>query len=140
MASNVVLLKYAEKIQSESRTKLLTVYIRDQHQYSPNRSLKRTLSFSPKICKMECNTTSHWLNHMVSQSEVVLHSNAFEYRKIWRTERLLNTDPDCIIIFCQLNFYLHCPSKFLMTYIARKGVPFAAVLKPCSGERELMDL
>ena len=36
-----------------------------------------------KIFKLECNRTSHRLNHMISQSEVVLHSFASKYRKIW---------------------------------------------------------
>ena len=30
-----------------------------------NHSQEHSLSFSPKFCKFECNTTSDWLNHMV---------------------------------------------------------------------------
>ena len=47
-----------------------------------NHSQEYSLSISPRFGKFECNTTSDW--RMFSQSEVVLHSNAATYRKIWR--------------------------------------------------------
>ena len=43
-----------------------------------NHTQEHSLSFFLKICKLECNMTSDWLN----QSEVVFHSNASIYRKI----------------------------------------------------------
>ena len=33
--------------------------------FSFSHSQEHSLSFFSKICKMECNTTSDWLNHMV---------------------------------------------------------------------------
>ena len=35
-----------------------------------------SVSFFTNIFKLECNTTSDWLNRWFIQSEVVLHSNA----------------------------------------------------------------
>ena len=37
----------------------------DHGPYSPTILKKISLFFSPKIGKLECNTTSDWLNHMV---------------------------------------------------------------------------
>ena len=47
----------------------------------PTHSQKQSLSFSPRFCQFECNTTSI----RFSKSEVVLHSNCAKHRKIWRT-------------------------------------------------------
>ena len=44
-------------------------------------SQEYTLSFSPRFCKFEFNTTSDWLNHNGLANEVVLHSDAVESRK-----------------------------------------------------------
>ena len=41
--------------------------------------------FFSKICKFECKTTSDWLIVWFSQSEVMLHSNAYKYEKIRRS-------------------------------------------------------
>ena len=54
----------------------------NQGRYSPiNHSQEYSPSFLPGFCKFVCNTISDWLNIWFSQSEVVLHSNAAEYRK-----------------------------------------------------------
>ena len=68
-----------------------------------NHSQAHSLSFFSRICKLECNTTSDWLNRMVRQSEVVfvLHSHAAKYKKNsgerdkeHSKEPLVNTDPE----------------------------------------------
>ena len=47
-------------------------------------SQEHSLSFSPRFCKFECNTT--WF----SQSEVALHSNPVKYRNTWRTRQTMS--------------------------------------------------
>ena len=43
-----------------------------------NHSQEHSLSYSARVSKFECNTTSDWLNQMVFQSQV-----AAEYTNIW---------------------------------------------------------
>ena len=43
------------------------------------------------FCKFESDKTSDWLNHSwFSKSEVLLISNACNYKRIWRTKLRMN--------------------------------------------------
>ena len=58
--------------------------------------------FFSKICKLECNTTSDWLNHNYGLTNQKLHyiqmllnnEKLEEYGKKYSTEWVVNTDPD----------------------------------------------
>ena len=73
--------------------------------------LRTFFFFFSKICKLKCNTTSDWLNHMVCQSELFYIQmlldieKSGEYDKQCSKEWLVNTGPD----LCRPTLDLLCP-------------------------------
>ena len=66
---------------------LLSANVCNLYEAYTDYSQENSLSYSPRFCKFERNTTCDWLNHIVCQSEVVLLSNTSKYRNIWRVTR-----------------------------------------------------